>query len=228
MPSHILLIDVWSEYFSKHNALNFGISGDKIQNLVWRIKNLKFLSNSTLSCIFILCGTNNVGHNSPEGIISGLTLRGISVQAQCNYAKVVIILLLPCDKKFCMRWNISFINSLLESVSQTQFIHVEYGSLMGIKHESMFYSDNLHLVKEGNELLAKEIVAFYKSLKSHNYPTTRSYKKVASFYLRNSDFPTLKTCYSNYASSKIKLNWNISFQKSCSITFAANSKCVHV
>ena len=90
----------------------------------------------------------------------------------------------------------------------------------------MFYSDNLHLVKEGNELLAKEIVAFYKSLKSHNYPTTRSYKNVASFYLRNSDFPTLKTCYSNYASSKIKLNWNVSFEKSSSITFVANSKYV--
>ena len=65
-PSNILLIgdslilniswyqDVWSEYFSKHNTFNFGILGDKIQNLLWRIKNLKFPSNSTLFYIFIL------------------------------------------------------------------------------------------------------------------------------------------------------------------------------
>ena len=46
-PSSILLIggssllsnisryqDVWSEYLSKHNTLNFGISGEKIQNLL--------------------------------------------------------------------------------------------------------------------------------------------------------------------------------------------------
>ena len=78
-PSNILLIedslisnitryeDVWSDYFSKHNMLNFGIPGDKIQNLLWRIKNLEFPLNSTLSCIFILCGTNNVDRNSPWG-----------------------------------------------------------------------------------------------------------------------------------------------------------------
>ena len=71
-PSNILLMgdslisniskcqDVWSEYFSKHSTLNFGIPGDKIQDLLWRRKNLRFPSNSTLSCIFFLCGTNNV------------------------------------------------------------------------------------------------------------------------------------------------------------------------
>ena len=66
-----------SEYFSKHNALNFGIPGYKIQNLLWRIKNLKFHSNSTLSCISILCAINNVDHNSPEEIVSGLISSGI-------------------------------------------------------------------------------------------------------------------------------------------------------
>ena len=79
----------------------------------------------------------------------------------------------------------------------------------GSLNELLFYSDNLHLVKEGNELLAKEIVSFYKSLKSHSYPTARSLKNVASFYLKNSDFPTLETCYLNYASSKLKLNRNV-------------------
>ena len=50
----------------------------------------------------------------------------------------------------------------------------------GSLNESLFYSDNL--VKEGNELLAREIVAFYKSLSSHIYPTARSYKSVAVPY----------------------------------------------
>ena len=47
-----------------------------------------------LSFIFILCGTNNVDHNCPEEIVSGLILTGISVQAQCHCK-----LLLPRDKK---------------------------------------------------------------------------------------------------------------------------------
>ena len=27
--------DVWKNYFSIHNTLNFGIQGDKIQNILW-------------------------------------------------------------------------------------------------------------------------------------------------------------------------------------------------
>ena len=61
------------------------------------------------------------------------------------------------------------------------------------------------MVKEGNELLEKEIVAFYKSLRSHDYPTARSYKIIAPFYVKNSDFPMLEICY---ASSKVKVNRN--------------------
>ena len=180
MPSNILLIgdsltsnitrygDVWSDYFSKHKALNIGIPGDKIQNLLWRLKNLKFPSNSTLSCIFILCGTNNVDYNSPEEIVSRLIPSGISVQAQCNRARVVIIPLLPRDKKFSLRRrNVNIINWLLESECPKYNLYtynheLEWLNADGSLNELLFYSDNLHLVKEGNELLASKIVAFYK------------------------------------------------------------------
>ena len=82
-----------------YNTLNSGIPGDK-QNLVWMIKDLAFLSNSTLSYIFVLCGTNNIDHNSPEEIVSGLNSSGVSTQAQCHRGKVLIISLLPRDTKF--------------------------------------------------------------------------------------------------------------------------------
>ena len=45
-------------------------------------------------------------------------------------------------------------------------------------NESLFYSDNLHLIKEGNEILAQEIVAFYKYLKSHNCPTDHKKRSI--------------------------------------------------
>ena len=115
-------------------------------------------------------------------------------------------------------------------VSQIHFIHIESRTGMfkadGSLNESLFYSDNLHLVKEGNEILANEIVAFSKYLMFHNCPTARSYKSIASFYLNNSDFPTLTTCYSNYSSSKVKLNGNASFQKSFRIAFVDSCKYV--
>ena len=80
---------------------------------------------------------------------------------------IVMILLFLCDKKFSLRrGNINIINSLLKSECpkyrlytynpKLEWFNADDGSL----NESLFYSDNLHLVKEGDEVLAKEIVAF--------------------------------------------------------------------
>ena len=182
--------DVWFEYFAKHNWFNFGIPGDKIQNLLWSIKSLKFPSNSTLSCIFILWVTNNVNQNSPVEVVPRLISFGISVQAKCHRATVVIIPLFPRYKKFSLsRGNINIINSLSESECSKYNLcmhnhKLEWLNADGSLNESLFYSDNLHLFKEGNELLPKEIVVSYKHLKSYNYSTARSYKKGVLFYLR--------------------------------------------
>ena len=132
-------------------------------------------------------------HKSRGEIVSRLISSGISVQTQCHHAKVVIIPLIPRDKKFSLRrGNINITNSLLESQRRKYKLYTynndpKWLSADGSLNESLFYS-NLQLVREGNELLGKEIVAFYKSLKSHYYPTARSYKNVSSFYLKNSDF----------------------------------------
>ena len=49
--------EIWRKYFSNHEPLNFGIAGDKAQNVLWRVNNLYFSSNLHLKYIFILCGT---------------------------------------------------------------------------------------------------------------------------------------------------------------------------
>ena len=50
--------------------LNFGIQGDKIQNILWRLNNLDFSKNCSIKYVFILGGTNNVDHNLPEEVKS--------------------------------------------------------------------------------------------------------------------------------------------------------------
>ena len=62
--------DVFDNFFSSFRTLNFGISGDKIQNVLWCAKNITL--PSSLEYIIIHCGTNNVGDNSPEEIAEGV------------------------------------------------------------------------------------------------------------------------------------------------------------
>ena len=91
--------DVCKNYFSIQNTFNFGIQGGKIQNILWQLNNLNFSKNCSIKYVFILGGTNNVDHNSPEEIANGLITSGLSAQAQCHNAKAVIIPLLPRDTK---------------------------------------------------------------------------------------------------------------------------------
>jgi len=62
--------NVWNDYFLPSRALNFGISGDKIGNVLWRIENYSY--QASLSHIFFLFGTSNIEINSPTQIVDGI------------------------------------------------------------------------------------------------------------------------------------------------------------
>ena len=80
---------IWRKNFSNHGALNFAIARDKAQNVLWRVNNFHFSSNLHLKYIFILCGTNNIDHNSPQSIASTIISTGLQFQKNsqksCSY-----------------------------------------------------------------------------------------------------------------------------------------------
>ena len=171
--------------------------------------------------VFILGGTNNVDHNFPEEIANGLITSGVSTQAQCQIAKVVIIPLLPRDIKSSLRQrNIDVINTLLLSECSKHnlctFKHqLDDLNIDRLPNMSLFYKDSIHLIKNGNELLSKDILDSHKSLKIKlDNSSIRSFKEVTSFSLKHSEFPLLLSgnSTSNYLMLKKK-----SDQTSCCI-----------
>ena len=44
-------------------TLNFGISADKIQNVLWRVYSMTL--RASVEYVIIDCGANNLGHNIP-------------------------------------------------------------------------------------------------------------------------------------------------------------------
>ena len=51
-------LEVWHRYFTPFNALNLGIGGDQVENMLWRAKNL--VIPPLLKNVVVLCGTNNL------------------------------------------------------------------------------------------------------------------------------------------------------------------------
>ena len=141
-----------------------------------QLNNLNSSKNCSIKYIFILGGINNIDHNSPEETANGLKTSGLSAQAQCQNAKVDIIPLLPCDTENSLRQgNINIINMLLLSKCLKHYWYtfkhlLEWLNIDRSLNMSLFYKDDLLLIKNGNELLTKEILCSYKSLtiKLHN------------------------------------------------------------
>ena len=50
--------DVWNSYFAPLNAVNIGIGGDKVEQILWRVEDLEL--PSSLAYLFLHCGANNI------------------------------------------------------------------------------------------------------------------------------------------------------------------------
>ena len=61
---------VWNKFFKPLNAFNCGIGGDRVEHVLRRAHDLRCFSS--LRNVIILCGTNNLYHDSPEDIANGL------------------------------------------------------------------------------------------------------------------------------------------------------------
>ena len=57
---------MWAKYFELLQALNFGIGGDRTQNVLWRLQNGEIPKN--VQTAIFRCGTNNIDKNDPEDI----------------------------------------------------------------------------------------------------------------------------------------------------------------
>ena len=83
--------NIWSRYFKPLNAINCGIGGDRVQSILWRCQNLP--SSPHLQNAVIMCGTNNIQHNSVEDIVDGIV--EIAVSLRCRYHPIAICLWSP-------------------------------------------------------------------------------------------------------------------------------------
>jgi lysophospholipase L1-like esterase len=88
-------LTVWQKYFEPLHAANFGISGDRTQNVLWRVQNGE-LEGFKAKCIVLMLGTNNLsgGHsirNSNAETIAGMKLVVGEIRARQPQAKLLLL-----------------------------------------------------------------------------------------------------------------------------------------
>ena len=91
---------VWEKYYAPRHALNLGFSGDRTENVLWRLDNGEIDGLSPKLAI-IMIGTNNTGHrkDKPELIADGVKAICDKLQVKLPNTKVLLLAIFPRSAK---------------------------------------------------------------------------------------------------------------------------------
>jgi lysophospholipase L1-like esterase len=88
------VLHLWNQYFDKYNPANFGVGGDTIQSLLWRIQNGE-LDDITPQVIVLLIGTNNAPTNTGEEIASAMRKVVDMIGMKLPETKILLLAIFP-------------------------------------------------------------------------------------------------------------------------------------
>ena len=170
--------NIWQKMFAPQGAINLGIGGDRTQNLLWRVEDLRHLP-STVEFLVIHCGTNNLCDSLPSNIADGVFAVGAMARKNNSMVKILIMGLLHCDlNNYKMRSNVAEVNNILRrKCHEMNFTFAEEDTdwLQDSELNMEYYhKDRIHLNNEGNVKFANTIIRKLKALTSSSSPSSFS------------------------------------------------------
>lgn len=84
----------WAENYSKRNAVNLGIGGDRTQHVLWRLDNGNIDGIKPKAAVLMI-GTNNSGSNTPEEIADGIKAIVAKLRAKLPDTKILVLAVFP-------------------------------------------------------------------------------------------------------------------------------------
>lgn len=86
--------DLFNKYFGRYRAANFGIGGDRCENVLWRLQQGE-LAGTSPKLIMLLIGTNNQGMNTAEEVAWGVGLVVKRLREVCPESKILLVGIFP-------------------------------------------------------------------------------------------------------------------------------------
>jgi platelet-activating factor acetylhydrolase IB subunit beta/gamma len=152
-------LGIWNKYFTAYHAANFGVGGDSLENIKWRILNGE-LEGINPKVIVILAGTNNLDKDSEAVIVSGIGEIAEIIQAKLTNTKIVILGLLPRNStETGINYGqkiVSINRQLAVQYAGTEIIFKDIGAILRNEQgrvSAAIMPDGLHLNGEGYKLI---------------------------------------------------------------------------
>ena len=152
----------WDERFAPLKAANFGLGGDKIEHVLWRLQNGN-LDGIKPKVVVLLIGTNNVGRISSEDIAWGISAVVREINARLPESKVLLMGLFPRGEtpEDKIRIQVKEVNEMISKLDDgKQVFFTDIGAQMLLPNGQIskeYLPDLLHLSGMGYKLWAESI-----------------------------------------------------------------------
>ncbi len=159
-------------------AANFGIGGDQIQHVLWRVQNGE-LDGIAPKVAVIAIGTNNVAFNSPDDISDAIAKLVSTIQEKSPTTKVLVQGIFP--RGWDGKWQadaIAQVNSRLAKLDNGNTVRfIDIGAKLRqpdgtLSHD--VYSDGTHLLPDGYTIWADAIQPTLQELLGKDWQPVRS------------------------------------------------------
>ncbi|NBR42148.1 MAG: GDSL family lipase [Verrucomicrobia bacterium] len=91
---------LFDKEYAQYKAVNFGIGGDRVQHVLWRVENGEF-EGIKPKAVVLMIGTNNAGiaDNSPEQIAAGIKNIIDAIHKRSAGTKILLLAIFPRGEK---------------------------------------------------------------------------------------------------------------------------------
>lgn len=150
---------VWEEYYAPRNAVNLGFSGDRTENVLWRLAHGE-VDNITPKLAVLMIGTNNTGHRleNPEYTANGIKTIVQELRTRLPETKILLLGIFPREENpdGKMRQINREINNIIATYADD---------------EAIFFLDIGDQFLDDNGVLARDVMPDLLHLNAASYAT---------------------------------------------------------
>lgn len=156
---------IWAERYAKYGAIDFGISGDRTEHVLWRLSQGQAKGAKPM-LIALMIGTNNIGRDSAEDTAAGVKAVVEEYRKICPGATILLQAIFPRGElpDNPARAKIADINRLIAKLDDGKtIVFVDFGDRFLNPDGSMskeVMPDFLHPSQKGYHIWAEAIQPF--------------------------------------------------------------------
>jgi len=157
--------EVWDENFAPMGAAQFGVSGDKTQEILWRLSEGGELDKVTPKVIVYLGGVNNIFTNeTPDNVVGGIKATIDFLHKRLPDSKIILMGLLPTGftKENVFRKKNQLVNNKISKFADNKIVFYQdmkshFVNSDGSLKKEFFREDGIHPNSRGYKILAKNL-----------------------------------------------------------------------